>query len=100
VAEALALETTERPAELLSLLTNDVGPELPVPAPAVPFETEALGKVEHDRDRQAVVASREGDERVARFPLHVGRVHDDETPRGEPLAGESVVVTTQKVGTA
>ena len=67
VAEALALEATERPAELLSLLTNDVGPEVPVLATAVPLQTEALGKVEHDRDRQAVVASRERDERLARW---------------------------------
>ena len=52
--------------------------------------TDALGKIEHDRDRKAVMRACQLDERLARLRLDVGRVDDRELHRSEALRGDEV----------
>ncbi len=90
VAEALALQAAERPAELLPLLADHVRPEVAVCPSPVPLQTQPLREVEHDGNREAVVGAGQGHQRLARLHLHVGRIHDREPARGEPLAGDEM----------
>jgi hypothetical protein len=72
------------------LLPDDVRAEIPLLTGSISFLAEPLGQVEHDRDRQAVVFPGQGDERLARLGLDVGRVDDRQAAQGETLSGDEV----------
>ena len=74
-------EAAQRAAQLAALVADDVRAEVAVRPRAVALLADALGQVEHDRDRQHVVLARQRDERLARLGLHVRRVDDGQQSR-------------------
>ena len=63
--EPFALEPSDRPAQLLRVLANDVIAEGAICSPRVPFVANLRRKIEDDRDRKHVVPLRQGDQRRA-----------------------------------
>src|SRR5262249_22307696 len=57
---------------------------------AVSFRAQTLRHVEHDRDRNDVIATRELDQWPPSFGLYVGRVHYRQQPRLESLRRDEV----------
>jgi hypothetical protein len=90
VPKALFGQTTQGPAQLGLLLANHVAAEVALVTEPIPLLTDLLGQVQHDGDRKAVVLPGEGDERLARFRLHVGRLDDRQAAQGQPLPGDEV----------
>ena len=86
LSEALSLQPTHRPFQLARLVPDDVRPEVAVGPRAIAVLTESLGKVEHDRDRQEMMLSRETDERLACLRLDIRRVDDGEPASSHPLS--------------
>jgi hypothetical protein len=76
--------------ELALLLPDDVRAERAIGRDPIPFLADALGQVEHDRDRQAVVLPRQSHQRLAGGLLDVRRVDDGEAPRRQALRRDQV----------
>ena len=90
LAEALLAEVLERASQLVALARDDVIAEGAVGPGGVAVQADALGQVEHDRDRQHVVRAGERDEGPARIGLHVRRVDDCQAAGVQSLAGDVV----------
>jgi hypothetical protein len=90
LAEALAVQPLEGAAQIACLVADDVGAEVAVGTIAVSVVADALGQVEHDRDRQEVVLTRERDERSPVLALDACRVDYGESARGHALGGDEV----------
>jgi hypothetical protein len=58
VSETLPFQAAQRAAQVLMLPLNDVGSEGAIGTIAIALEAQALGQVEHDRDRNTVVLPR------------------------------------------
>src|SRR5919106_806935 len=66
LAKPFALEQAQRAAQLLALLSDHAGTEVAVRSGAVPFVTQPLGNIKNDRDWNAVISLRYGNQRFAR----------------------------------
>ena len=90
VAEALFLESAERPPQVLELASDDVRAEVAVRPDPVARLAHLLSDVEHDRHGYDVVAPRQLDQRLACARLDVGCVDDGEPPRCQALGSDEV----------
>lgn len=90
VPEPLALERLQRTAELTLLLSDNSGAEVAVWAGLIARHTELGRYVQDDGDRDRVVLTGQGNERLARILLHVGRVHDREQTAAQTRAHDVV----------
>jgi len=84
-AKALTLQIAQRSAQLLRLLADDVGTEIPIWAIAVSFVAELFRQIKYNRDRNAVILPRQGNDRLARFRLYICGINNDELPCGQPF---------------
>ncbi len=90
LAEALALQASQRAAQLAVLPRDHVRGQLAVRAGSVPLRADARRHVQDDRDRQHVVVPGDLDELLAGLGLDVGGVHDGQPAGREPLADDVV----------
>ena len=80
IAETLASQSPDGPAQLLRLLADDVRAKVPVVPFPVAGKTNRLGHVQHDCHRKAVMLPRQSDQRPAGLGLHAGGVNGGEAP--------------------
>ena len=90
VAEALAAQPAQRVAQVGGLPAYHMGAKVAVRARGIPIVADALGDIEDDGHRQAVVAARKLHKRAARSMLHVGGVDHSQPAGGESLRGDVV----------
>ena len=88
VAEALASEPLQRPAEQSYMVVYNPRTEIAVRPPGVAILADALRQIEHDGDGEGVELAGQTYELGAVFGTDVGRVHDGETSGGETLSGD------------
>src|SRR4051794_12900206 len=88
--EPLALEATQRFAQLAALIANDVITEVAVRATRIAVPAGALREIEHESNRQTVEFSGKGDQRLPRFRLHICGVDNRELPGSKALPGDEV----------
>lgn len=91
LAEALALQSAQRTAQLAPVALDDVAGHVRAVGPLrVAREADLLGQVEHDGDGQHVVLPGQLNELLAALGLHVGGVDDGEPSGREALARDVV----------
>jgi hypothetical protein len=59
------------------LLADDVGTEIPVWAITVSFVTQLFRQIKYNRDRNAVILPRQGNDRLARFRLYICGINNE-----------------------
>ncbi len=89
-SESLASDVLERSSERTPLISDDVGPEVPVGSPGVALLTHLRWCVEHDGDGKDVMTSRKLDERCPVFLADTRRVDDGYSPGLEALGRDHV----------
>lgn len=91
LAEALALQTAQRAAQLPAVALDDVAGHVgTVRTARVAREADLFGQVEDDRDRQHVVLPGQLHQLTAALRLDVGGVDDGQPSGGQPLARDVV----------
>jgi hypothetical protein len=90
VPEALFGESTEGPAQLRMLLANYMRAKCTFISQPIALVADLFRHVQHDSDRKAMVLPGEGDERLASFRLHVGRVDDRQPAQRQSFRGDEV----------
>jgi hypothetical protein len=88
--EAFAVEVVHRSAERVPLISDHVRPEVVVRASRVAFATHLGRHIEHDGDREDVMATGKLHQRLAVFGAYAGRVDDHDAARFEALGGDRV----------
>ena len=90
MAKALLFQVAQGAAQLLALLADDMVAKVPVSALAVAFVAKLFGQVEHNRNRQHVIVTRQFDQRLARLGLDIGGIDHREPTRGQALGCDKV----------
>ena len=88
--ESFSFETTERPAQLLGLLTNDMRTKIPIRPLLISVLTDFFLKVKNDSDGQTMKLSRYRNQWLSRLRLHIGCVHYSQFSCRQPLAGDEM----------
>ena len=86
--EPLPLEPVDRLAELRALPADHVRPEGPIGTAGVALLAEPLGDVQHDRDRQHVMASRQFHQGLASMSLDVRGIDHGDPAEAEANPGD------------
>src|SRR5262249_21302337 len=88
MVKSFPLQRSQRPAQILCLLPNDMRPKRTVGALPVAFLTYIRREIEHDRGNQHVVITSKLDERDPIFKLDACRVDNRQTAGTKPLTGD------------
>ena len=90
MVKPFALHRPHRSAQIVGLLSDNVGSERAVGAPTISLLANARGKVEHNSCSQNVTFPCEIDERFAVFGLDVCRIDNRQSSCGQALFGDVV----------
>ncbi len=90
VAESFFAEAAQGAPQLRVLLADHVRAEVALVTQPIALLTELFRHVQNNGDREAVVLPGEGDERLARFRLHIGCVDDCQAAQSQPLRRDKV----------
>ena len=90
LAESLASQRAQGPAQLTHLVADDVRPEVAIAPVGVSVAAEALREVEHHRHWNHVILAGEAQQAPPGVPLNIGGVHDNQLAKRQALAGDEV----------
>ncbi len=88
--EALTLKPAQRTAKLLSLAANHVRAEITVRSRAVALLAQLHRNIENNCNRQNIMLTRQGNQRLTRLRLHIGRVDNREPAGGETFGRDEM----------